>query len=289
MKNAFLILAHNEFTILRLLVSKLDDPRNDIFIHFDKKVESVPHLSTQFAGLTVLDTRVDVRWGAPSMVEAEYSLFSKAIADGPYQYYHLLSGVDLPIKSQEYIHSFLDRNEGKEFIGYTWVDMPEEFRRKVQCWHLFPEDFKNRNLIKKVLRAGFIRIQELLRVYRNSSIPFKKGSQWVSVTDGMARYFVDNIEWIRKIFRNTFCCDELVMQTLCWMSPFKKNIFSLASDGEGCMRLIGWRQSQNGGEWTLKDWAKEDFGLLSSSDALFARKFNSKDMEFIKRVSALSE
>ena len=144
MKNAFLILAHTDFEVLKLLVACLDDPRNDLFIHFDRKVKTLPEIELQHAGLTVLEKRIDVRWGAPSMIEAEYELFRTATAQGPYQYYHLLSGVDLPLKSQDYIHSYLDEHEGEEFIGYTWTEMPPAFRRKVQCWHLFPEDFKSK-------------------------------------------------------------------------------------------------------------------------------------------------
>ena len=124
MKNAFLILAHTEFEVLKMLVACLDDPRNDIFIHFDKKVTKSPKIRTKHAGLTILENRIDVRWGAPSMIEAEYNLFEAAIARGPYQYYHLLSGVDLPLKSQDYIHDYLDRHDGEEFIGYTWTEMP---------------------------------------------------------------------------------------------------------------------------------------------------------------------
>ena len=132
MKHAYLILAHNEFEVLRRLVSCVDDSRNDIYIHFDKKVTALPDIRTRNAGLTVLDRRIDVRWGAPSMIEAEYALFSAAASRGPYQYYHLLSGVDLPLKSQDEIHAFFDAHNGEEFIGYTWTQMPPEFRRKVQ-------------------------------------------------------------------------------------------------------------------------------------------------------------
>ena len=131
MKHAYLILAHTEFEVLKLLVSCLDDPRNDIYVHFDKKVAVLPELQTRLAGLTVLDRRIDVRWGAPSMVEAELVLFEAALAQGPYQYYHLLSGVDLPLKSQDYIHDYFDRHAGEEFIGYTWTEMPDNFKRKV--------------------------------------------------------------------------------------------------------------------------------------------------------------
>lgn len=37
-KHAYLILAHNDPKVLELLVRLLDDSRNDIYIHVDKKV-----------------------------------------------------------------------------------------------------------------------------------------------------------------------------------------------------------------------------------------------------------
>ena len=289
MKHAFLILAHNEFEILRLLVSRLDDSRNDIFIHFDRKVATLPNLEVKNAGLTVLEDRKDVRWGGFSMMEAEYALFEAAAAKGPYQYYHLLSGVDLPLKSQEYIHRFFDAHDGKEFIGYTWTQMPKEFVRKMRRWHLFPEKFKSRDFVLRALRAGFIRFQEVFGIIRNKDVDFKKGSQWVSVTDGMVRFMLDHKEWVHKTFRNTFSPDELVVQTLCWMSPFKGNIFNIADDGAGCMRAIGWRENPGSSEMVLKDWTAEDYDLLKYSPALFARKFNSSDMEFIGRIMELSK
>ena len=279
MKHAFLILAHTEFEVLRWLVSCLDDGRNSIFIHFDRKVQSLPDIRTQHAGLTILEDRMDVRWGGFSMIQAEFALFEAACSQGPYQYYHLLSGVDLPIKGQDYIHDFFDRYDGQEFIGYTWTQMPADFSRKVQYWHLFPEDFKSRNFVKK----------ELLGLKRNRNVDFKKGSQWVSVTEGMARYFLDHKTWIRKTFRNTFCCDELVMQTLCWMSPYREHIHSLASDGEGCVREIGWRKNSVGSEMILWDWTEDDYGHLKTSPALFARKFNSQDPQFLEKVVSLSK
>ena len=288
MKHAFLIIAHNEFDVLKLLVSCLDDTRNDIFIHFDKKVSTLPDVRTQYAGLTILENRIDVRWGAPSMVEAEFALFETACSQGPYQHYHLLSGVDLPIKGQDHIHDFFDRYDGEEFIGYTWTQMPAGFSRKVQYWHLFPEDFKSRSFIKKALRAGFLSLQEVLGIKRNRNVNFKKGSQWVSITEGMAQYFLEHRDWIRKTFRNTFCCDELVMQTLCWMSPYQEHIHSLTSDGEGCVRAIGWRENPAGSEMVLRDWTDADFEFLKVSPALFARKFNSRDPQFLEKVVSLS-
>lgn len=278
MKHAYLILAHTEFELLKLLVSCLDDERNDIYVHIDKKVAVLPDLHTEKAGLEMLENRIDVRWGDVTVVEAEYALFEAAVAKGPYQYYHLLSGVDLPLKSQDYIHRFCDENNGKEFIGYTLTEITPEVVRKVQRWHLFPEDFRNKSVIKRIARAGFIRLQECLGIKRNKDIDFKKGSQWVSITDGMARHFLAKKEWVMRVFRNTFCSDEIVMQTLCWHSPFKENIYNTTNDGLGCMRAIGWQGGQ------LHDWTASDLEVLKKSTALLARKFNSKDMSFVKRI-----
>ena len=143
MKHAYLILAHNEFVILERLIQSIDDERNDIYIHFDGKLENYPVFQPLHAGLFILTERIDVRWGDISVVDAEFALFDEAYRRGEYSYYHLLSGVDMPLKSQDYIHRFFVENKGKEFIGYYQGDMTTEIDRKVRRWHLFPEHFKD--------------------------------------------------------------------------------------------------------------------------------------------------
>lgn len=284
MKHAYLILAHHEFTLLQTLIDCLDDVRNDIYVHIDKKVKLIPALRAENAKLTlVLKNRVDVRWGDYSVVEAEFSLFEAAQKNGPYAYYHLLSGVDLPIKSQDYIHRFFDSHNGKEFIGYTLTRMTPEIVRKVQRWHLFPSDFKNKSTFKRALRALWIRVQEMIGYKRNRRVDFKKGSQWVSVTEKMVRCFLDHRSWAQKVFTHTFCSDEIVFQTLCWQSPMRFALYNTTDDGKGCLRAIGWRDGE------LKDWCAADYEALAASPALFARKFNSSDREFIQRIVALTK
>lgn len=46
MKHAYLILAHNEPELLSLLIERLDDARNDIYIHFDRKLTVLPDVKT---------------------------------------------------------------------------------------------------------------------------------------------------------------------------------------------------------------------------------------------------
>lgn len=283
MKHAYLILAHNEWELLKILVNCLDDERNDIYVHFDKKVALVPELHCVNAGLYILKDRVAVYWGDLSVVEAEYKLLESAHKNGTYAYYHLMSGVDLPLKSQDFIHSFFEEKAGTEFIGYTLTEITPEVVRKVQRWHLFPEDFKNKNIVKRILRALWIRIQEFVGYRRNKGIDFKKGSQWFSITEGLVKYVLEHKAWVMNTFSHTFCSDELMIQTLCWMSPYRENIYNHTDDGKGCMRAIGWKDGQ------LHDWEMMDYKNIKQSGSLFARKFNSKDMAFIQKIIELGD
>ena len=108
MRHAYLIIAHNQFALLRKEIDLLDCPENDIFIHIDKKAKGFceddfkdicKHSKVTFV------PRIDVRWGGLSQVEVEYLLLEYAVK-GKYDYYHLLSGVDLPIKSNEEISNW---------------------------------------------------------------------------------------------------------------------------------------------------------------------------------------
>lgn len=283
MKHAYLILAHTEFGLLQTLIDCLDDVRNDIFVHIDKKVKQLPSLHVACAGLHMLDHRIDIRWGDYSMVEAELALFEAAASQGVYGYYHLLSGVDLPLRSQDEIHAFFDANQGKEFVGYLYLEMTPDLVRRMQRWHIFPRHFSRRRNGFSAVRALCLRLQELLGIKRNRNVEFRKGAQWVSITDGLVRYLLERRDWIKKVFSHTFVPDECVVQTVVWNSPFRENLYSSESEEKGCLRFIGWRNDE------LYDWSAADYDTLVSSGALFARKFNSQDTVFIERIAQLSK
>lgn len=126
-KHAYMIIAHNEFDLLEILVRLLDDPRNDIYVHIDAKVKDFDFKSfqalTQYSRLRFTPRRISATWGDFSLVNTELLLLQTAVAGEdpaqPYAYYHLISGVDLPIKSNDEIHAFFDQNEGKEFVHFS--------------------------------------------------------------------------------------------------------------------------------------------------------------------------
>lgn len=282
MKHAYLILAHHEYSILDRLIQAIDDPRNTIFIHFDKKVTELPDLKTTYADIHLIKGRVDVRWGDVSVIEAELRLFEAAVNKDKYDYYHLLSGVDMPLKSQNEIHAFFNQHQGKEFVGYSTYDYHNEIERKVNRFHLFPKDFRLSSgilpFMKRLVRFVVLKMQYIFGYRRNVYTDFKKGTQWVSLTDDFIKYIISKKNEVLKIYQNTFCSDEIFIQTLCWNSSFKDKVYSYDHESEGCMRMIGWRDG------VLYDWENNDYNVLIQSKYLFARKFNSKNLEVVDRI-----
>lgn len=124
-KHAYLIMTHGDFLLLKKIIELLDDNRNDIFIHFDAKLGIVDEEEfkkvVKKSNLYFIKNRIDVKWGGASQVSAELELFKSAI-ENEYKYYHLLSGSDLPIKSQNYIHEFFEKNFGKEFVAFKEIN-----------------------------------------------------------------------------------------------------------------------------------------------------------------------
>jgi len=137
----------------------------------------------------------------------------------------------MPLKSQDYIHRFFEDNDGKEFIGYYQGDITTEINRKVRRWHLFPESFKKTGSMtavgKQVLRAGFIRLQQMTGFHRNKTIDFRKGTQWVSLTADCIGYLLQYKDEAERIYSHTFCADEIFVQTLCWNSSFREHIYDI--------------------------------------------------------------
>ena len=105
-KHAYLIMAHNNFYLLDRLLRLIDDERNDIFLHIDKKTKNVPvkqlKEAVQKANLVWVPS-LNIRWGGYSQIEVEMHLFRIA-SQTTHTYYHLLSGVDMPLKTQDEIH-----------------------------------------------------------------------------------------------------------------------------------------------------------------------------------------
>lgn len=209
-----------------------------------------------------------MRWGNVSLIQAELNLFELA-SQNEHSYYHLISGVDLPLHSQDYIHRYF---EGKnlEYIGYSpkW-----DMRERVYCHNLFMQYMRFPN---RYIRGG---LQKMRQIYnklqilvgyrmRQPGYEFQAGCEWVSVTHDFILSLLDKKNKILKMYQYTYCPDEIYKQTFAYNSDFRNRIYDLNDEFEGCMREIDWKR---GRPYT---WRKEDYEYLSHSKRLFARKFD---------------
>ena len=279
-KHAYLIMAHDQLPLLRILLTCLDHEDNDIYIHMDKRA------SCDFSGLKTavkksgcwFTPRIRVSWGGYSQIEAELILLQAAVERGGYAYYHLITGADLPLCSQDRIHAFFDSCGGKEFISCN-ANVSPDFADRLRYYYPFQEYFPRGSLPGRILRGGLLRLQKLLRVNRlkRLSAPLGVGSAYFDITETMARYVLSQTGFIRKHFRHTLCCDELFLQTVYLSSPYADQGLRYQSTQPehpfikptylDVLRAIDWTR---GNPYTYTD---EDYEMLMASGCLFARKF----------------
>lgn len=280
-RHAYLIMAHNEPQLLDALLKALDNERNDIYLHIDAKAGfDCASYQPVFSKVHYIQNRIDGRWGDFSLVEIEFALIRAAVQLGQYSHFHLLSGVDLPVKSQVFIHDYCNAHPQTLFIGYAQNVTNSELAWRSQHRFLYSRSFKSGSTIKKITRALVARIQSLVK-YTRYPLTVKKGSQWWSITSDFAKYLLDNEQQIRHYFQGTYCPDEMVIQTLCWNSPFRHKICSVTDEFHGCKRYIPWH---NG---SLMPFTDHDFTLMQHPDFWFARKFSSSDLPQWHRIFQL--
>ena len=269
MNHAFLIIAHNEFSILQMLISRLDDPDFDLFIHFDRKVKALPHLEVKKSRLHILDERVDVRWGTVSQIQCETALFEEAVKHGPYAYYHIISGVHLPLKPVNGIKAFFDSADGFSVLTGLCQSTARQERVKVRSYNFFLRNYSSRNaVVRKVshfLWKGCLAAQRVLGIERNRGKFFYKASNWVSLTDEAVRYILSRKKEIMDTFRWSFCGDEYFVPSELMASPLRGKIIN---DDRLLKREI---LSASASVFHLSDLPE-----LEQSEYLFARKFTSE-------------
>lgn len=279
-KHAFLIMAHHNFAQLQTLIRLLDDPRNDIYLHVDKKSASFcpESICTVYSDLVMVD-RISVIWGGHSQIECELNLL-RAAAPKHYQYYHLLSGADLPLRTPKEMHAFFDRDPGKNYIDFdARANETGSFLDRIYYYHLLQNVIGRKEgvffiVLRKIQKLIF-RLMAKTGLHRKQYIPAYKGANWFSINDDLAQYVLSQEHIIRKQFYYSKCADEVFLQSLAMASPYKDSVVPNA------LRSIDWERG------TPYTYRLEDVDDLLASDNLFARKFDENiDRSAINKIAA---
>ena len=264
MKHAYLIIAHNEFEVLRRLVAALDDKRSDIFIHYDRKVRALPEIATEKSDLHVLEDRVDVKWGTVSQIKAEYALFEAAGKVGGYSHYILISGTHFPLVGNDRIASFLAENEGNSILPCMENASDYQVDMKMRRVNILPGT---------IVWRAFLKIQRLLGIRINRSTRFYNAGNWVCLSESAMRYLVERKKTILKKYRFSFCGDEFFVPTELMAS-------SLADTVVFSRELLKFEIGRS----NARVYTLEDYDELMASGCLFARKFDGVNMNVVNMI-----
>ena len=276
-RHAFLIIAHDNFSVLERLLTALSHPDVDIYLHLDAKVKQLPGLDWDDPHLHLIEKRVDTRWGDISQIETEYALLEAAYKEGAYSYYHILSGTHFPLKPIEEILHYFDEMAGKTVFCGLCVSTPYQERLKLRSFNLLTRYFaygpKSVRRAAQIINRGGHRIQDVLKIERNKEMSFHKASNWASFTEEAVRLLLDKKPFVTKVFKHSFCGDEYFAPTVLMHSDLRDRLCNCANYLKVEM-----------GDANPRVLRMEDYDHLAGSGCLFARKFNDANLDLVDKI-----
>lgn len=276
MKHAFLISAHKNYEQLEKLINQLSF--GTVFVHVDNKSEELYKKILKLKNiknyLHVLEERETVNWSGLSQVRAELRLMEEANRYGPFDYYHIVSGQDLLIKSPEEFDRWFRKDK---MAVYLEARPAGKMSWRLQVYSLFRENPKNRTLPYRYTDIA-LRLIQIPFVRRK---PFRgktvwMGSNFCSLTHEAIKIVLEETRRNHRLddFRYTACADEHYVQMILMNSRLKKCIV------QNTGRYICWEGDASPRILTMKDYPQ-----LLNSDCIIARKFDvDVDPEIVERI-----
>ena len=291
MRHAILITTHDNVEISKNLLSLYDDKNIDFYFLIDKKAKSYNEEVLKDIckkSNVYFVPKINIYWGSFSQIQAEYILLENAVKKS-YDYYHLISGCDIPLYTKNEFFDFFEQNKGKEFVEYSPKEIAEKnkVQDRVKYYYVFMESVREKSAIKRkpktFLREFFLKLQKLLKIDRTKGKEFQYGSNWFDITDDFEKNIKKNKPWVIKHFKKTCCADELFLQTLLFNSPFYSNNYYCLNEKNRILQRNRYTDWTRGQPYTFK---KEDYNeIINIKESLFIRKFNYKnDAEIVNKL-----
>lgn len=285
-------MAHDHFAMTESLMDLVDHPRAFPVLHLN--VGNIPEVLERHPRLADarLIPRIEVRWGQYSLLAVQLNLLRAALEEG-FDYIHLLSGKDLPLRPVSDIIDFVDARDGTEFIAVNPRRRTEQVRSRVgRYWseRLLAGKVRPgpRGVAMRAAQQASVGLQGVARVDRTRSWgrEVQTGATWFSITADLARHFVDHAEWAQRHLRHTFVPEEFFYATLAVDSPRRAYLDDDSSAWYSNLRHISWREGGRGHPHT---WCMADLPELASSPNMFGRKFDpSHDPDIVAEVMRMA-
>lgn len=213
-------------------------------------------------------------WGSYNHLLAILFLLREAMKYSDINYFHIISGSDLPVKKIE----DYDKFENNQQIYMEHLKLPQDlnFLRRYQYGTRFPNMDQRARLVKIVNQVYqvFKRPNKLLGgTFTDSQI--YKGLIWLSLPRNAVEYvfkYNEKNDFLKNIYHVSLP-EEIFFQTILENSYFKKYI------AKNNLVYNDWTKKRNGSLPAILD--SSDYMKIISSDSYFARKIDpviSKDL-----------
>ena len=282
---AYILLCHKDAEGVIAQARRLTAAGDYVAIHFDGNASAADFdrictALTPNPGVAFTGRRVKCGWGEWSLVEASLLAVRAAVAAFPRAtHFYMLSGDCMPIKSAEYAHAFLDRDdvdhvESFDFFKSDWIKTGiKEERLIYRHW------FNERNA--KALFYASMNLQKRLHLSRRvpADLQIQIGSQWWCLrrrtVEALLRFATSRRD-VMRFFRTTWIPDETFFQTL---------VRHLVPEAEIRTRTLTFLIFTDYGMPVT--FYNDHYDLLLSQDYLFARKISPDAMDLKQRLGQL--
>ncbi len=284
-KIAYILLTHKDPDGVIAQASRLTAGGDYVAIHFDARADQrdfdrINAALSDNPGVTFAKRRIKCGWGQWSLVEATLGAVRAAVDAFPRaSHFYMLSGDCMPIKSAEYAHAFLDRDdidyiESVDFFNSDWI------KTGIKEGRLVYRHFFNERTHKEWFYRS-MKLQDSLGLRRAipADIQMQIGSQWWCLrrrTIESMLEFIAKRRDVMRFFRTTWIPDETFFQTL---------VRHLVPEHEIRIRPLTFLMFTDYGMPVT--FYNDHYDLLISQDYLFARKISVDAKELKERLGRL--
>lgn len=258
---AYLILVHRYPNQLKRLFKAIYHPANHYLIHVDKRSGTelqaeIKEFLAEYPNASMLKSEKAL-WGGYSLVDAELRGMNELLKMGlEWKFFINLSAQDFPLKSQTYIHNYLNQHIGKDFLKVAnQAEIRPDTMHRLED---YVTESDNEIISEPVQKRAFLK----------GVTPYI-GNQWMILSRKFCEFISRSpeVDRFRDFYRNTLIADEGFFQTVIMNTSYKATI---ENDDK---RAIDWIPM---GTIKLRprDFTADDADFLMKSQELFARKFD---------------
>ena len=289
MKIAYLMLLHKDPVLLKRTVSILSSENCEFFVHIDRKSDIRQFSVNSGYNIRLCEPRLPVYWSEFSQIEATMLLIQQALDCAVhYDYFVFLQGSTFPLRSGEYIESFLQENREWQFMNLVKMPAPGYPLSKINVLRYTSDKPVRRFAMRALAKLGLA--ERDYRRYLPKLDAYAGHACWAMSRDACQYVleFAFSNPHVEAYFRDTFVPEESFFQTILGNSPFARRIRKLFVYADwpslGAHPAMLDDKHLRFFEAHEKVWIDDEWG---SGEMLFARKFSDDDLRLVERTEEM--